>query len=335
MALAAIVTVLGAPLQAARAADSATVLMYHRFGESDFPSTNITLEQLDDHIAELRKERYSVLPLPEIVRALRDGRPLPDRAVAITVDDTFLSLHAVAWPRFRAAGLPITLFVSTDSLDQSNGGNMSWDQLREMAAAGVTVGNHGATHLHMAKSSEPRNREDIRRSNQRLEAELGTRPELFSYPYGEAGLAQEKLVQEEGFLAAFGQHSGAFDASSDMYYLPRFALNEHYGKIERLRLAINALAFPVTDLVPPDHLITGDNPPAIGFTVASSVNGLERLACFASNVTGRVQVERLGSRRIEVRMDTPMPPGRTRLNCTLPGPDGRWLWLGRQFYVPD
>ena len=40
--------------------DSATVLMYHRFGESRYPSTNISLEQFDAHIAHLSSGAYNV-----------------------------------------------------------------------------------------------------------------------------------------------------------------------------------------------------------------------------------------------------------------------------------
>jgi hypothetical protein len=47
-----------------------------------------------------------------------------------------------------------------------------------------------------------------------------------------------------------------------------------------------------------------------------------------------VRLERLGDVRFEVRLDGPFPPGRARINCTVPGPDQRWRWLGVQFYVP-
>ncbi len=45
-------------------------------------------------------------------------------------------------------------------------------------------------------------------------------------------------------------------------------------------------------------------------------------------------IERLGARRFEVRLAEPFPPGRARVNCTLPGPAGRWRWFGMQFVVP-
>ncbi|MEQ8805163.1 MAG: chitin deacetylase, partial [Rhodospirillales bacterium] len=132
----------------------------------------------------------------------------------------------------------------------------------------------------------------------------------------------------------FGQHSGVAHPSLGYFYLPRFAMNETFGGIGRFRLAINALAMPVTDLTPADQLVTGaNNPPAMGFTlVPPAPQGIDRLTCFASH-EGRARLERLGEVRVEVRVNQPFPAGRGRINCTVPGPDGRWYWLGRQFFI--
>ena len=100
-----------------RAADSAVILMYHRFGEDGFPSTNIRIAQFEDHIRTLTDGPYNVLPVAEIVAALRAGRELPDRTVGITIDDAYRSVYTEAFPRLKAAGLPFTLFVATDAVD--------------------------------------------------------------------------------------------------------------------------------------------------------------------------------------------------------------------------
>ena len=57
--------------------DSATVIMYHRFGEDRYPSTNIRLAQFEEHLALLTNGDYTVLPLPEIVATLQAGGSLP------------------------------------------------------------------------------------------------------------------------------------------------------------------------------------------------------------------------------------------------------------------
>ena len=140
------------------------------------------------------------------------------------------------------------------------------------------------------------------------------------------------LVKKAGFVAAFGQHSGAIGTGGEMYYLPRFAMNEAFGSIDRFKLAANALPVRVADITPDDPTIGKTNPPLIGFTVTWPDKGLDRLHCYGSHVE-KLMVQRLGS-RFEVRADKAMPPGRTRLNCTIPAGNGIWYWLGRQYYVP-
>lgn len=317
---------------AAAAGESASIVIYHRFGEDRYPATNIRLEQLEAHIEELTSGKYAVLPLEEITAAIVNGRPLPDRAVAITIDDAFRSVYTEAWPRLRKAGLPFTLFVATEPVGSGLPDYMTWDQVREMRDAGVTIGAHSHTHLHMVDAGLAADRADIETSNRVFERELGVIPNLFAYPYGEASLAIMDMVRTVGFQVAFGQHSGAVDRNLPRFYLPRFPLNEAHGSLERLRLALNALPLPVTQITPADPLVPADgNPPAVGFTLAPSLGAAARLACYYSH--GKVRLERVGAHRVEVRPETPLPKGRSRINCTLPGPQGRWYWYGTQFYV--
>jgi poly-beta-1,6-N-acetyl-D-glucosamine N-deacetylase len=322
------------PTQAADTSGSAVVVMYHRFGESVHPSTNIRLEQFEAHLAELAKPQYTVLPLPEIIARLRAKQPLPERTVGISIDDAFLSVYRQAFPRLKKAGLPFTLFVATDPVDRGIGGYMSWDQIREMQKAGATIGSQTHTHLHMARSSAARNAADLAKSNARFAAELGAAPQIIAYPYGEYSLAVGKTAKEAGFTAGFGQHSGVLHPNADMAYLPRFAMNENFGGESRFRLAVNALPLNVSDVTPQDPLLSLDNnPPILGFTVmGDAAKRLSRLACYASG-QGKARIERLGS-RVEVRLENAFSSGRARINCTMPTRSGRWRWYGLQFYVP-
>lgn len=320
---------------AATAADSAVIFMYHRFAESKYPATNITTEQFEAHLNELTEGGYSVKPIPEILAAIRDGKTLPDKTVGISIDDAYLSVYREAWPRLRQAKLPFTLFISTDPIDRKSAGFMNWGQLRELVAGGVTIGNQTASHLHMPTASEKKNREELRKSNARIRQELGVTPSLIAYPYGEYSLAVGKVAREAGFAFGFGQHSGVLHRNADPFYLPRFALNETYGGLRRFRLAGNALPIPVTDLTPRDPFLgPQNNPPPFGFTVVDlPERKLSQIACYAPG-EGKLKIERLGSRRFEVRMKEAFPPGRTRINCTLPEAGNRWRWLGIQFFVP-
>ena len=321
---------MGFYLPQAVAADSAVILMYHRFGETQFPSTNIRLEQLDAHIQELKRGPYTVLPVAEIVSRIKSGKPLPDRTVGITVDDGFKSVYEEAWPRFEKANLPFTVFISTDPFDEKRASYMTWNDVRKMKAAGVDFGAHTASHLHMTAASPAQNEAEIKKSNARLAAELGKAPRLFAYPFGEAGTEVIKTARIGGYAFSFGQHSGVVHPKSDFNYLPRFAMNENFGNDDRFKLIINTLPFPVMDFTPKDTKIGQVNPPNVGFTAAPSLKNLSSLSCYVSG-EGRVPVTLLGTNRIEIRATKPFAKGRTRLNCTLLGTSGRWHWLGTQF----
>jgi peptidoglycan/xylan/chitin deacetylase (PgdA/CDA1 family) len=309
-------------------ATSAVVFMYHRFGEGEYPSTNITMEQFDQHVKELTSGPYTVMGVPQIVSALADGKGLPDRTIGITVDDAYRSVYEKAWPVFREHNLPFTVFVSTEQLDSGYANYMTWDMVRELSNAGVTIGGHSQNHAHLPDFDIDRVKAELANSAARFEEELGYVPEIFAYPYGEANGEVIAAVKEAGYRAAFGQQSGAMHTESDFMYLPRYALNEHYGAMDRFNLAANSLPLVVSDVTPADYTLTR-NPPAFGFTLAEPAPSMN---CYPSE--GEPTMSRLGEERVEIRLDGPVSSGRWRINCTAMGPDSRWRWFGMLYTVP-
>ena len=310
---------------------AAVIFAYQHFGDDGDPASTISVEQFEAHLRELRSGGYRVLPVPEIVAALRDGKRLPDHTVGLTIDDAHVSVYRVAWPRLRAAGLPFTVFVSPETLETGDT-RMSWDQLRELAAAGAVIANQTASYARMIEQDRAYNVGQILRAQDQLRAALGSAPTLFAYPYGEYSTALRDLVAHMGFEAAFGLQSGVAHSQADRFALPRFTLNDAFGSLERFRLSADALPLLVADVTPADG-VADSNPPPFGFTVDPAMGELDQLACFASGL-GRAQLECVGGRRVEVRLAEPLPAGRTRINCTLPGADGRWRWFGAQLSIP-
>lgn len=324
-----------APAQAL-AASHAVVLMYHRFGEDRWPTTNIRLGQLATHIRLLKQGGYHVLPLTDILAARREGRDLPDKTVAITVDDAYASFASDGWPMFKAAGFPVTLFVSTEPLGQR--GFLSWDQLRTLRDEGVTLGLHGHDHPHLPELSADAQRADLEAALALFQSELTLRPTLFAYPYGEADAASLRLVRDLG-LTAFGQHSGVLAAGDDPAWLPRFALNEHYGETDRFLRVVDALPIAATQTAPTSPTVgpKDANPPPFAFTVTDDSLDLSRLSCFGPD--GQAAPLAVEGRAVSVALTQRLSMGRSRINCTLPGPRGddggvRWHWRGTQFVVP-
>jgi peptidoglycan/xylan/chitin deacetylase (PgdA/CDA1 family) len=314
------------------AQDSAVILTYQRFGEAPGPLTT-TIAELEAHIEHLTEGGYAVLPLSQVVAALAGAMPLPERSVAITIEGTHMSVHRDAWPRFKAAGLPIALLITTGMVDRGEGRSMTWGQVREMASSGVVIGTHGA--FYRTQLGRPRRAvvADSARARARMVDELGAPPELFAYPYGLYDAELRAVVAELGFGAALAQQSGAAHRGSDLFALPRFSVFGRFAAADRFRLVVDTLPLPVRELVPAEPAVTA-NPPPVGFTLADGLGPVERLACYASGL-GAVPFDRLGASRIELRLGVPLEPGRSRINCTMPGPEGRWRWLGLQLLIPD
>jgi peptidoglycan/xylan/chitin deacetylase (PgdA/CDA1 family) len=60
---------------------------------------------------------YTPVSLSQVVRALENGEPLPERALAVTFDDGFANNYRFAGPILRTYGIPATVFLATGHLD--------------------------------------------------------------------------------------------------------------------------------------------------------------------------------------------------------------------------
>ena len=310
--------------------NSATVFMYHKFGVSKYPSTSVTIDQLNSHIEELTKEKYTIKSLDFIIDTILNDGDLPENTIGISIDDADKSFLEVGWPTFKKNNIPVTLFVTTGTIS-NNSKYINWDQIRKLKEEGVTIGAHSHTHAHLPDISIEEVRKEIETSNKIFLKELGEIPNLFAFPYGEATSEIMQLIKEFKFKVSFGQHSGIINETSNMYYLPRFSLNEKYGEIDRLRFAALSKGLGVYDFMPIDPTIK-ENPPFIGFSLLDEKKA-PSLDCFIFDSKGQVEREIYKfNERIEIRLSRELSTGRSRMNCTVKDNNGNWRWFGHQFY---
>ena len=124
---------------------------------------------------------------------------------------------------------------------------------------------------------------------------------------------------------------GIINETSNMYYLPRFSLNEKYGEIERVKFAASSKGLGVYDFIPSNPTID-ENPPFIGFSLLDE-KLTRSLNCFIFDMNGQVEREIYKfNERIEIRLSRELSKGRSRMNCTAKDSDGNWRWFGHQFY---
>ena len=312
--------------------NSAVVFMYHKFGVSKYPSTSVTIEQFDEHLKEFSKSKYSVESVEFIIDTIINDGDLLENTIGISIDDADKSFYEVGWPRFKEMGFPVTLFVNTSTIHENNKNYLNWDQIRELVNEGVSIGAHSHSHYHMADLSIEEVRDEIEISNNIFLKELGSIPPLFAFPYGEANEEIINLLKEYKFKVAFGQHSGVINETSNLYYLPRFSLNERYAEIDRVKFAANAKGLGIYDFIPTDPTIS-ENPPYIGFSLLDE-KLVPSIDCFVFDSKGQVEKELFKfNERIEIRLKRKLTEGRSRVNCTAKGSDNQWRWFGHQFYL--
>jgi peptidoglycan/xylan/chitin deacetylase (PgdA/CDA1 family) len=320
---------------------SAVIFVYQRVGEDTPSRGGISTAQFQEHIEALKNGGFSVLPLPVIVDALKNGTDLPAHAVALTFDGGWKSTLQNAIPLLNKANMPYTVFFASDMPDSDNATHMSWRDLKKLKKNKLaTLGILPASYVHMADLGADDNAAYINKAVSRYRAEYGEDPAYFAYPYGEYSAAVEQQVSTYPFKAAFGQQSGVSYAGQDMLALPRFIMTDTYGDIDRFLLTAGALPLPVSDMTPADMMVRADaNPPAIGFTVTPELQNLSGLDCFASGI-GKLELKKPDTHRIEIRLAAPLQDKRTRINCTMqddtviPGQAQAWRWMGMLLTLP-
>jgi len=331
-------------VDAGSAAPSGVVLEYHHVAEDTPASTSVTPATFETHMDYLADNGFEVWPLPRLVEAVREGEPVPAKTVALTFDDAYESVYETVWPRLRERGWPFTVFVTTSYIDEEQGSFVTWDQLREMSAGGVTVANHSVDHPHMVRRRDgesrqawlERMREQVTRAQKRLESEVDEVAKLFAYPYGEFSPPLQQMVKELGYVG-FGQQSGAFGAKSDFTALPRFPLATGFASIDTFGLKVRSRPLPVARTEPESGVVGPDaDRPALRLTLRGEAVRPRAVNCFVSGRPADVERSEGDSPTLTIRPASPIGPGRTKYNCTAPPSDDTdgWHWYSFLWMKP-
>lgn len=88
---------------------------------------------------------------------------------------------------------------------------LSWDELRNLAAEGISIAPHTRTHPIMTKISPERVREEVRGSRKDVEQHIGNAPPVFAFPSGKTDGTVVDILRQEGFQMAFTTLDGHND----------------------------------------------------------------------------------------------------------------------------
>jgi biofilm PGA synthesis lipoprotein PgaB len=303
---------------------SGVALLYHHVAVDTPPSTTISPEAFRAHLEYLRDNDFHVIELSEMVNALQSRRSIPEKSVAITFDDGYLSIYDTAFPLLEEFGFPFTLFVSTGPIDRAQSNYMSWENIKEMANAGVTIANHLVEHPYMLDKLQGetetdwlyRMREEILKSQSTIIHHTGQDNKLLAYPYGEYNHDIKELSEELGFIG-FAQNSGAIGFDSDFLALPRFPLASIYANLDTAKVKFGTKAFSVKQLSPLSP-VTSDERPTASLMFSPGDYRLEQIACFSNGQVMDMSWSDAEKGMLTIRPKADLSERRSRYICTAP-----------------
>lgn len=232
-------------------ADGAIVLTYHDVDDDPTNATDYlaTAERLRSHLRALTGWGLSFVELGELCDRHARGVSLGGLA-AITFDDGLHGVLRHALPILLELGLPATVFAIADpaACKQPWPGSraMTDDELRDLAAQGITIGSHTMSHISLPGLSSAALRHELSDSRKRLEDVVQRRVDLLAYPYGHHDPHVRAAARETGYRAACTFLNGRFTTSVDAYQIPRLTMDTQ----SRARLAYH-VSRPASSW--PDH----------------------------------------------------------------------------------
>ncbi len=304
--------------------------MYHRFNENKYPSTNIRMDVFQSHIKLIKNQNYQFIEANEFIEKF--NYPKKKKKILLTIDDAFKSFYDEAWPFLKKNQIPFILFVSTEPV--GNKGYMTWEQIIEIEKEDfVTIGHHSHSHEYLIEKSDEEFILDIEKASKIFNEKIGYVPKLFSYPFGEYSEFMRNFISKN-FSYAFGQHSGVIDVNKEKFQLPRFPINENYGKIKRFESIIKSYPLEYKKLTPAEKKIGREtNPPKFKVEFFKNQKNIKNIICYSNEGNiWKKSLTTISDNFLTIDFREPFKPRRGRINCSL-NDNGRWRWFGTQFIV--
>jgi peptidoglycan/xylan/chitin deacetylase (PgdA/CDA1 family) len=183
----------------------------------------------------LKEDGYRIVGLEEAWDLLRE-KNIKDKIAVITFDDGYLDFLTEAFPVLNKYGFKATVFLSTGLVGKKNSiflnkPCLTWGQIKELKAEGISFGSHTVTHPRMERLQPGEMAAEITQSKKDLEQNLGEPARTFSCPYAFPGGKRTFLVRyltllkEAGYSVAVSTRIGLSGVTDGPYMLKRIPIN--------------------------------------------------------------------------------------------------------------
>lgn len=219
------------------------ILAYHSISDSRTDGLAISAREFESHIRYFHERNYRSTGVDELHDSLRQRGDTHQKTFVITFDDGYADNFHLALPILRKYGYTATFYVVTDSLDSNElhwfdahkpaqGMGlpeafrvMTWDNVRELASQGMTIGSHTCSHAVFDGSiTTDRLHHEIQHSKDILEERIGQPITSFCYPRGKLDRRAIPLIADAGYATAVVTPSVRDDIAETRFTLKRVGI---------------------------------------------------------------------------------------------------------------
>lgn len=184
-----------------------------------------TAAELRQQFEAIREAGVTPISMDALYAHLRDGEPLPEKAILLTFDDGYQGQFDNAYPLLQEFNYPAAYFVQTGFVGiPTSKDHFTWDQMRQMDREGlVSFGGHTINHpSDLRLLDQDKLVREVTESKHKMEAELGHEILHFAYPTGYRDERVMQVVQDAGFKLSFTMDPGFTGQSPNLLEVRRF-----------------------------------------------------------------------------------------------------------------
>lgn len=213
------------------------ILSYHNIFETDGKPGPyyISAQRLEEHIKYFKNKGYIAVLPEDIYNSYIYRKPLPEKSIMFSFDDTKKSHYTLAAPLLEKYGYKGAFFIMTVAIGKKN--YMTKDDIRDLDRRGHCIGHHTYDHQNLKKLPEPQWKKQVDEPTKKLEEIIGANICYMAYPFGLCNEYAAAQLEKRGIYAAF-QLSGKSTHNNSSYFIRRLLVTGNMSA-ERLDREIN------------------------------------------------------------------------------------------------
>jgi peptidoglycan/xylan/chitin deacetylase (PgdA/CDA1 family) len=129
------------------------------------------------------------------------------------------------FPALQEHEFTATFFIITGRADANDPAYLTWDQIGEMAAAGLSMEAHTKNHPSLLDRDRDFLVYELLGSRESLAAHTGAEPRMLAYPAGRYDALTLQMTSELDFWLAVTTHPGAAHVTSNRLELSRLRVS--------------------------------------------------------------------------------------------------------------